>query len=233
MKIEKQLLLADEVKNLHDLKVSDGLQYHHEEDGIRAVGPLFIKGAYETKETKDQIFQEVLDMDVLAPEHKLSGEPFFIQIEDYKGTPQQNAILLQVTMSIHGLKEEELRGEVTKKEIARQIETLAQVQVEEPVKPQVEVKKEVEVLKKMETDKEPILVEEAAEPVSTKETTGFDEFEDLFEDADTTYTSYRMIVARGDDTYDTIAKRYEVNEADLRTHNHDKPIEAKTLIILP
>ena len=50
---------------------------------------------------------------------------------------------------------------------------------------------------------------------------------------DSTYTSYRMIVAKPNDTYASIANRYEVKEADLRACNHNKTIEAKTLVILP
>ena len=47
MKIEKQLLFADSVKQVMKLQVRDGLQYQMEEDVKRAIGPLFIKGQYE------------------------------------------------------------------------------------------------------------------------------------------------------------------------------------------
>ena len=48
------------------------------------------------------------------------------------------------------------------------------------------------------------------------EKTTVDEFEDLFEDADTTYTSYRMIVAKPNDTYASIANRYAVSYTHLK-----------------
>lgn len=59
------------------------------------------------------------------------------------------------------------------------------------------------------------------------------EFEDLFEDDETTYTSYRMVVARGNDSYGTIAQRYDVTEEALRCVNNNKDVTERTLIILP
>ena len=42
-----------------------------------------------------------------------------------------------------------------------------------------------------------------------------------------------MVVAKIDDTYDTIAQRYNVDVSKLRTYNHDKEIVPKSLLILP
>lgn len=61
----------------------------------------------------------------------------------------------------------------------------------------------------------------------------YEEFEDLFEDADTTYTSYRMVVAQMNDTYDDIASRYGVDVMELKDKNHHRTIEPKMLVILP
>lgn len=248
MKIEKQLLFADSVKQVKKLQVQDGLQYQKEEDGIRAIGPLFIKGQYEGMDGSMQSFQEVLDMDIMAPTQKLGNGQFFIQIEDYEGIPENDSIHLYITMRIHGLKEEprDVQGEVSKKEMDTHQETNANVLLQKPMEPikekQEEVLKEKEVAYPMDTPIENQEVKEAAEEVPALEESDdmaetsqdtFDEFEDLFEDADTTYTSYRMIVAQPQDTYASIAQRYEVDEAALRANNHDKEINHKTLVILP
>lgn len=249
MKIEKQLLFADSVKQVKKLQVQDGLQYQKEEDGIRAIGPLFIKGQYEGMDGSMQSFQEVLDMDIMAPTQKLGNGQFFIQIEDYEGIPENDSIHLYITMRIHGLKEEprDVQGEVSKKEMDTHQETNANVLLQKPMEPikenkQEEVLKEKEVAYPVDTPIEKQEVKEVAEEVSALEESDdmaetsqdtFDEFEDLFEDADTTYTSYRMIVAQPQDTYASIAQRYEVDEAALRANNHDKEIQHKTLVILP
>ncbi len=45
MKIEKQLIFADQIQQVNSLKVSEHLNYRHEEDGIRAMG-IYRDGRY-------------------------------------------------------------------------------------------------------------------------------------------------------------------------------------------
>ncbi len=66
-----------------------------------------------------------------------------------------------------------------------------------------------------------------------KESIAVDDFNDLFQDTESTYTSYRIIVAKPNDTYATIANRCEVDEQQLRDTNKNKEISAKTPVILP
>ena len=67
MKIEKELQFADQVKEPRSLQVRESLEYHKEAEGIRAVGPLRVQGSYVNDEGELQEYEEVLDMDVLAP----------------------------------------------------------------------------------------------------------------------------------------------------------------------
>ena len=57
--------------------------------------------------------------------------------------------------------------------------------------------------------------------------------EDLFDDANNVYTSCRLIVAKEHDSYESIAKRYDVDVNDLTRVNRNKPIEPKILVMLP
>lgn len=215
MKIEKHLFYTDEIKQLIQLDVHEQLQYAHEEDGVRATGPLHIQGTYETQDGRHIPFREELQMDVLAPAEKLGDTPFALHVESFEGTPDEDGIQVMVLMNIVGLKEEQKAGMVAPKAIELPV-------TEEVAKPIIEP----EPIQAQATEEVQIATQE-------QEPTAVDEFEDLFEDADTTYTSYRMIVAKPNDTYASIANRYEVKEADLRTCNHNKQIDAKTLVILP
>lgn len=58
-------------------------------------------------------------------------------------------------------------------------------------------------------------------------------FEDLFEDTNTTFISYRMVVAQPQDTYESISARYQVDVNELRLKNHNRTLETKMLVILP
>lgn len=208
MKIEKHLLFTDVIDELKTLKVNDALTYQHEMEGIRAIGPIYLTGSCLTKDGQEEVFQETLEMDVLAPNAKLTQDPFYLQIENYEGTINEEGVCIHITMSIHGVGDD-----------ANPISV-------EPSTPSSDMPPYV--APPLEETKTMPPCEEEQEP-----TNGMDEFEDLFEDDETTYTSYRMIVARGNDTYDTIAERYAVKSDSLREANHDKEVHEKSLVILP
>ena len=210
---------------MHTLQAKEQLQYDQDEDGIRATGPLHIQGSYETMDGNIIPFEEELQMDVLAPREKLGTMPFAMQVEACEGKMDENGILVTILMNISGLKEE---TEKPQKKITPQPVTTTPI----PQREQTPVPDTSNSNKQDEEEAQEIITTPENEQPETEKTT-VDEFEDLFEDADTTYTSYRMIVAKPNDTYASIANRYEVKEADIRACNHNKTIEAKTLVILP
>ena len=57
-------------------------------------------------------------------------------------------------------------------------------------------------------------------------------FDDLFEE-ETSYTTCRLIVAKMNDTYASIAQRYQVDEKRLQACNDHREIKEKTLVRLP
>ena len=59
------------------------------------------------------------------------------------------------------------------------------------------------------------------------------EIEDLFDDAENVIVTSRYMLAQVNDTYASIAQRYRVSEKQLIAVNHNKPLEEKTLILLP
>lgn len=205
MKIEKKLLFTDRIIGVDHLDVKAALTYQTEQDGsVRAVGPLFIKGNVHSEQDV-QPFQEVLDLDVLAPAHKLGDSKFSLDVQDCFGEIDEDGVNLKIQMGIHGLIEEG-------NEVIDAKEHEVSQPVLQPIQPSVE---------------------EMKETAQEEQKTSVEEFEDLFEDSDTTYTSYRMIVAKPQDNYDSIAKRYDVSEEDLRMTNRNKDIEPKALIVLP
>ncbi len=194
MKIEKELLFPNQVKENMKLNVENSLTYHKETDGIRALGALYIQGAYRDEQDIVHEYNEALDMDILAPRHKLSEHDFLLDIQNYQAEVTTEGILLNIEMGIYGLIEQD----VSQSE-------------EENVMPE----------ERKTADRE-----DTQEPQETQ-------FEDLFEDDEATFTSYRMVVARESDTYSTIARRYDVKEDELRNINHHKEVIPKSLLILP
>ena len=103
MNIEKQLQMDREVSSIEKLTVSEGLQYKKEEDGIRAIGPLYLIGSYSDAEGSPVMIRELIDMDVFAPAEKLSEEDFHIDIGEVHAQPQGT----QIDVVISGIKEEQ------------------------------------------------------------------------------------------------------------------------------
>lgn len=196
MKIEKELLFPNQVKENVELHVQSNLTYHKELEGVRALGELHIKGAYKDEHQNIQEYKETLDMDVLAPNHKLSDEQFQLDIQNYQAHVKSDGILLDIEIGIYGLLE---------KDIVHDEETRSA--------------SDIDILEEKET----------AVDMIGEET----QFEDLFEDDEATFTSYRMVVAKKSDTYSTIALRYDVKEDELRNVNNHKEVNAKSLVILP
>lgn len=205
MKIEKELSLAHAVKELQRISVREGLQYKKEEDGIRAIGPLYVLGSYLDMQDRTQTIREMIDMDVFAPAQKLSQEDFVITIGEVIPQARQQQLALSIELQIEGLREE----------------TPADVQ-EETLPPALESAAAVD------EEKEAVPAEE-----SDALTLLDDCFDDLFEEEETTYTTCRLVVARPDDTYAAIAQRYAVDEGRLKSCNQDREIIGKTLVILP
>lgn len=213
MKIEKHILFADSVIDVKHLDVRESLSYQHEMDGIRAVGSLYIQGEYLAQDETLEPFEEILDMDVLAPNAKLTQEPFYLKVEDFHSAVDQEGLCVYITLSIYGIKEDSVHDQIAIP-LASQPEALTP-----PYSPSIDEEHQVEE------------VDEAIPPSTDIDEPS--EFEDLFEDADTTYTSYRMVVARMQDTYDSIAQRYQVEVERLKEMNHHKEVRVKTLVILP
>ncbi len=196
MKIEKELLFPNQVKENVELHVQSDLTYHKEIEGVRALGELHIQGAYRDEYHNIQEYRETLDMDILAPNHKLSEENFQLDIQNYQAHVKSDGILLDIEIGIYGLLEKEI-------EYVEEIRNTHQAEV---------------------------VKEQEAEEHEIEEET---QFEDLFEDDEATFTSYRMVVAKESDTYSAIAHRYDVKEDELRTINNHKEVIAKSLLILP
>lgn len=223
MRIEKNLRLHENVDDVLNIYVSEGLKYNREEDGIRATGPVYIKGQYMSG-NESKPYQDVLEMDVLAPQEKLSNEKFELNVSDYEATPSGDQIKVQIVFEISGL----IDPDAVEEPIEVKEEVISADNYEEDPEEKVVISPEY---KEVYEDIEEQVEAKAEQSNSIGDT--MDNLEDLFEDAGNVYTSYRIIVAKGNDTYHSISQRYEVEESDLRDTNKNKEVQAKTLVILP
>ncbi len=233
MKIEKQLIFADHVQQVKALTVSEHLTYRHEDEGIRAMGPLYIEGEYMGNDGIEK-FRETLEMDVLAPKHKLNNEPFALQIEDYQAKANDDTIQVNITLAIQGLKDDKEKTKSALNQSVNEQQATSAALSQDKEKAQsasaAVISKDTEMIT---TTQDSNQLSSSSSDQQEEQTVSVDDFEDLFQDAESTYTSYRIIVAKPNDTYTAIADRYEVDEQQLRDTNKNKEILPKTLVILP
>ena len=84
--VEKALHLAGAL-DLKEVVMKDNFLYRQEQDGIRCLGPFYLRGRYTTLDGEKD-FQDVFEFDVFAANEKLDGEEFKIAFDDYDYTLQ-------------------------------------------------------------------------------------------------------------------------------------------------
>lgn len=227
--IEKVLDLQGAI-DLLPITMKESFAYQQEEDGIRCVGPFFIRGRYTTiNEVKD--FQDVFEFDVFASNDKLDGEDFKIVYDGYDYS-LEDEVILTLHFSVYGIKDDKEESIFnaddldTFEEPLIDSQTYAHQDIEVPVfnkaeKPQNALEQQVEV------NREEMSQSEDDQSVD------FSMMEELFEEKDNVITSYSFVVVKQNDNYDTIATRYGVDVEALKGVNNNKEIHEKSLIVLP
>ena len=214
MLIEKRLELGHPVDELLDCRVLNEIHYQQQEEGIRALGTLQVRGQVrEAGQISD--LDEEITLDVLAPLSKLQDpDRFRLRLHHYDAQVIDRQIVITVQMNVYGMKED-------RTDPAQDQNESAISSAMAPIRNEPEPMPETESL--IETDDIP--------PVSQEE--GLQAIEDLFDDDDCVLTTCRYVLARPGDTYAAIAERCHVAEKQLIALNHNKPLQEKTLVLLP
>lgn len=248
--IEKVLDLKGAI-DLLPVTMKDSFSYQQEENGIRCVGPFFIRGRYTTlNEVKD--FQDVFEFDVFAANEKLDGEAFKIVYDGYDYT-LQDGVTLTLHFTVFGIKDdkEESVFEVDTQEeiipmsseafvdVEERVQTKAKeiesAEVKAPIKVPVFHKAAQEATKaaKQMSDETEIMEDEVKTNEEEDKSIDLSMMEELFEEKDNVITSYSFVVVKKEDSYESIANRYSVDVEALRGVNNNKEIHEKSLIVLP
>lgn len=100
--LEKAIDLHHELKELIALSVDESINYKIENEGIRAVGNLIIKGEYKNEDK--QTFEETLELDILATFDKiLDQRDFSIKVEDFDYEIKDGNIKVSIEAGVHGV----------------------------------------------------------------------------------------------------------------------------------
>ena len=230
--LEKMIDLNHELKKLISISVDESINYKMENEGMRALGHIDIKGSYETEKKSDH-FLETLDIDVLAPYDKVvDRQDFNIKVEDFDYSIKQGNIFIVVKAYVYGvqsdddkriedpsLSREEVVEDVVEQELVDEIEKIMQRHTEDSV--EVASKEEVVENKSVEVKQD--------EEVSSKP----QETLDLYTQEERQIGTYYIYMARSGDSYTSIASRYHMDEMVIASYNKNKLIHEGTPIIIP
>lgn len=209
--IEKVLDLQGAI-DLLPITMKDSFSYQQEDNGIRCVGPFFIKGRYTTlNEVKD--FQDVFEFDVFAANEKLDGEEFKIVYNDYDYS-LTDGVTLTLHFTVYGIRDD-------------REENVFEAAAPEEIIP-------IQPLSSTEEKKEDA-IDEVVDEATKEDDKAIDlsMMEELFEEKDNVITSYSFVVVKRNDSYESIASRYGVDIEALRSVNANKEIHEKSLVVLP
>ena len=86
---------------------------------------------------------------------------------------------------------------------------------------------EIEGIKEENKDEQSMIIKQDDDEIT------IEGIEDLFEDNQNVYTSCRLIIAKNDDTYESIASRYQIDVDEIKSLNKNQPILPKQCILIP
>ena len=193
------------------------VMYQTEEDGIRAIGNIYVRGIYSDGMKKKPL-KEVIALDVFAPNDKLNREEVFsIQIYDSHFDIQNECLVLTVDLDIQGVDIED--------------------EVIEIVPTEMEFVNEEEQLIYKNEEVYPI-IEESSNGMEELDIVEKEESEEVSEEVDIFYQQEgkigcRMILLKESMSYEMLASKYQVDLQQLQILNHHKKLNRDTLVLLP
>lgn len=249
MKIEKRLELSRPVDQILQCQITNEIHYHPEVDGIRALGSLWVKGQGADEQGTYPLNEEIT-LDVLAPMDKLQ-EPsqFRIRLHHYDARIEAREMIVTIYLNVYGMKEERATSILQSQPKKQEQEPIPLPEISQtametvtltppvdaailPASASVQAEKEM-IAEGPAVEENTAMEQETNDPTALAVNEDVKEIEDLFDDAENVIVTSRYMLAQVNDTYASIAQRYRVSEKQLIAVNHNKPLEEKTLILLP
>ena len=219
---KKTVDLNHQLHELISISVDESISYKMESQGMRAVGSIMINGEYKDLEKKQQ-FHESIDLDIFALFEKITDKrDFHVKVEDFDYHLIDGNLSLIIQAFVYGVQDDEDRViESTEKNLRE--ETDAVEESEKLLREEEKVTNETPVISEAVNSEK---INQLSEP-QTIDTSFSDDHDD--EDLGV----YYFYVVQDGDSYETIAKRYQIDEYALKDYNHDRSLTTGTIVIVP
>lgn len=215
---KKMIDLNHNLKELISVSVDESINYKMENQGMRAYGCIMINGEYKNDSDK-KTFSDSIDLDILAQYSKVEDKKeFSVKVEDFDYRFVDGNLALSIQACIYGVKDDEDR------------EVIADVKQEEHRED--DYSDEVEELLREESLEEIVVEDEVLkESLQKKPKVEKENHKEEVDNAD--MGTYYLYIVQDGDTYQSISKRYQVDEYRIKEYNHDRLLERGTIVIIP
>lgn len=217
---EKEIDLSHKLKELTSLTVDESIDYKIEENGVRAVGSLIVKGEYVSDQSK--LFVENIDLDIYADEKKITDQrDFHLKVEDFEYEIVDGNLKITIEVGVYGVEDGKdhfvsVQGET---DPVAEIEELSRTLQEESDNEQMaEVPEETVPLPEEKPLSKKVYETKTKEPK---------------DEGDEDTGVYYLYVIGPNDTYSSIADHYQVDEKIIRSYNGNTDLVSGQVIIIP
>ena len=214
---EKEIDLSHRLKEMTSMTVDESIDYKIEDQGVRAVGSLIIKGEYISDENR--IFVENIDLDVFAEEKKITDQrDFHLKVEDFHYEIIDGNLKVTIEVGVYGvIAGKDRYVSLTNEDPIDEIEKLSRT-LQDQEDEMAEVPEEVTPLQ-----------EEVKLPEKVYET----KVKEHKDEGDEDTGVYYLYVIGPNDTYSSISEKYGVDEKTVRNYNSNINLIPGQVIIIP
>lgn len=214
---EKEIDLSHRLKEMTSMTVDESIDYKIEDQGVRAVGSLIIKGEYISDENR--IFVENIDLDVFAEEKKITDQrDFHLKVEDFRYEIIDGNLKVTIEVGVYGvIAGKDRYVSLSNEDPIDEIEKLSRT-LQDQEDEMAEVPEEVTPLQ-----------EEVKLPEKVYET----KVKEPKDEGDEDTGVYYLYVIGPNDTYSSISEKYGVDEKTVRNYNSNINLIPGQVIIIP
>ena len=207
---EKEIDLSHRLKEMTSMTVDESIDYKIEDQGVRAVGSLIIKGEYISDENR--IFVENIDLDVFAEEKKITDQrDFHLKVEDFHYEIIDGNLKVTIEVGVYGV----IAGK----------DRYVSLSNEDPID---EIEKQSRTLQDQEDE-----MAEVPEEVKLPEKVYETKVKEPKDEGDEDTGVYYLYVIGPNDTYSSISEKYGVDEKTVRNYNSNINLIPGQVIIIP
>lgn len=217
---KKKVDLNHQLHELISISVDESIRYKMETNGMRAIGSIMINGEYKDAQEKHQ-FHETIDLDIFALFEKITDKrDFHVKVEDFDYHLTDGDLSLVIQAHVYGVLDDDDRviDAFEKKDIIDTADEIEKLLREE--------EKIVDVI----DDEQPIPIQKISKQESKQSQ---EPIEENIDDIDMDLGTYYFYVVQDGDSYESIARHYQVDEYALKKYNHERSLAQGVIVIIP